>query len=97
MTKHLYEVINQLCLMEEKLLGNEEFQRHFARCKNSFQEMGITYHSPLKEKYSETRTDVEAHITGTEQKNMTITKVIKPIIMQDGVIAQRGIVIVEGL
>jgi hypothetical protein len=94
--KHLYEVINQLSALETKLNNNEEYQRYFIRCKQSFEEMGISYYSPVNEKYSETRTDIEANITGTETKNMIITQVIKPVIVHDGVVTQRGIVIVEG-
>ena len=94
--KHLYEVINQISLMEQKLQSNEEFQRYFTRCRQSFQEMGLSYYSPVKEKYSDTRTDVEAHITGSDTRDMVITQVIKPVIVQDGAIVQRGIVIVEG-
>ena len=94
--KNLYEVINQLSALEGKLNNKEEYQRYFIRCKQSFEEIGISYYSPLHEKYSETRTDVEANITGTETKNMVITQVIKPVIVHDGAIAQRGIVIVEG-
>lgn len=94
--KQLFEVINQLSALESKLNGNEEFQRYFIRCKQSFEEMGIKYYSPMNEKYSETRTDVEANITGNDTNNLIITQVIKPVIVQDGTIAQRGIVIVEG-
>ena len=94
--KHLYEVINQLSALESRLVEKEEFQRYFARCKQSFEEMGILYYSPLHEKYSETRTDVEANITGTATSSMVITQVIKPVIVENGAIVQRGIVIVEG-
>ncbi len=94
--KHLYEVVNQLSALENKLSNTEEYQRYFVRCRQSFAEMGISYFTPLNEKYNETRTDVEANITGTETKNMVITQVIKPIIIHDGIIVQRGIVIVEG-
>lgn len=94
--KHLYEVINQLSALETKLNNQEEYQRYFARCKQSFEEIGITYYSPINEKYNETRTDVEANIAGNETKNLVITQVIKPVIVHDGAIAQRGIVIVEG-
>ncbi|MCD6068036.1 MAG: hypothetical protein K0S33_2862 [Bacteroidetes bacterium] len=94
--KHLYEVINQLSALESRLNNNEEYQRYFTRCKQSFGEMGISYYSPINEKYSETRTDVEANITGEGTKHMVITQVIKPVIVHDGAITQRGIVIVEG-
>ncbi len=94
--KQLYEVINQLSALELKLNQSETYQRYFARCKQSFEEMGITYYAPVNEKYNETRTDVEANITGNETKNLIITQVIKPVIVKEGTIVQRGIVIVEG-
>ncbi|MBS1636549.1 MAG: hypothetical protein JST26_11590 [Bacteroidetes bacterium] len=94
--KPLYEVINQLSALETKLNRSEEYARYFARCKQSFEDMGITYYSPINEKYNETRTDVEANIAGAETANMIITQVIKPVIVHNGVLAQRGIVIVEG-
>lgn len=94
--KPLFEIINQLSQLEHKLKTQEEYQRYFARCKQSLGEMGYTYYWPLDEKYSETRTDVEAHITGTETGNLVITQVIKPVIVQDNAIVQRGVVIVEG-
>ncbi len=94
--KQLYEIINQLSALEAKLNKQEDYQRYFIRCKQSFEEIGITYYAPINEKFDETRTDVEATISGLETKNMLITQVIKPIIVQDGAIVQRGIVIVEG-
>jgi hypothetical protein len=94
--RNLYEVINQLSALESRLNNQEEYQRYFVRLKQSFEEMGISYYSPINEKYNETRTDVEANITGETSKHMIITQVIKPVIVHDGAIAQRGIVIVEG-
>jgi hypothetical protein len=94
--KQLFEIINQLSTMELKLGEQEEYKRYFSRCRQSFEEMGYVYYSPVNEKYSETRTDIEASITGSESKNMVISQVIKPVIVKDGVIVQKGIAIVEG-
>ncbi len=94
--KQLYEIINQLTQLEQKLSNNEEYKRYFNRCRQSFEEMGFNYYSPKDEKYSDTRTDVEASIAGNSTVNLTITQVIKPVIVKDGQIVQRGIVIVEG-
>lgn len=93
--KSIIELINQLSTMEQKLIQNEDMQRHFNRCKQSLQDMGYSYYTPLNEKYNDTRTDIEAHITGAIGSNMLITQVIKPVVVQDGVIVQKGIVIVE--
>ncbi len=94
--KPLYEVINQISQLESKLKSHEEYNRYFMKCRQSFEEMGISYYWPANEKYAETRTDVEAHITGNQTKNLAITQVIKPVILQDKTIVQRGVVIVEG-
>jgi hypothetical protein len=93
--KQLFEVINQLCSLENKLGEQEEFKRYFSRCRQSFEEMGISYYVPLNEKYTDTRTDIEASITGSENGNLFISQVIKPVIVKDGVIVQKGIAIVE--
>lgn len=94
--KPLFEIINQISQLENKLKNQDEFNRHFVKCRQLLEEMGISYYWPLHEKYSETRTDVDAHITGNHAGNLTITQVIKPVIIQDKTIVQRGVVIVEG-
>lgn len=93
--KPLIEIINQLAVLEDKTLNNEELTRPFNRIKLALEEMGYTYSSPVNEPYKETRTDLEATITGDSTTNLTITKVIKPIIIKDGQIIQRAVVIVE--
>jgi iron uptake system EfeUOB component EfeO/EfeM len=97
--KPLIEIANQLHSLEKKIEKESHsslYTRHIQRMRQALQEMGISYHSPEGEKYSETRTDVEANITGTPSANMKITEVIKPIVMQNNSIIQAGIVIVEG-
>ena len=42
--------------------------------------VGLSYHSPIGETYSDTRTDCEASIAGTSADNLEIVEVIKPII-----------------
>jgi len=93
--KQLYEIVNQLSTLENKLRSNDEFERCFSRCRQALQELEITYYSPLNEVYRDTRTDVEAHITGNPGPNMVISQVIKPVIVHKGALVQRGIVIVE--
>jgi hypothetical protein len=97
--KQIIEIVNQLFALETKVEkdGNTaKYGRHLQRMKQAMEDMGYSYHSPEGEKYSETRTDIEATITGEPTDNMTIVQVIKPIIMQTNQIVQTGIVIVEG-
>jgi hypothetical protein len=42
--------------------------------------IGLSYHNPLGEDYSDTRTDCEATIAGEGIENLEIIEVIKPII-----------------
>lgn len=42
--------------------------------------IGLSYHNPLGEDYSDTRTDCEATIAGDRTDNLEIIEVIKPII-----------------
>jgi len=42
--------------------------------------IGLSYHNPLGEDYSDTRTDCEATIAGDGTDNLEIIEVIKPII-----------------
>jgi hypothetical protein len=97
-------IINQLFELENKLKQEQiadKFERNFIRIKQTFEEDGYTYHNPIGEKYTETRTDCEASITGSLGNNMKIVQVIKPIIHQlengKSSILQKGIVIVENL
>ncbi|MCW3083134.1 MAG: hypothetical protein JWP12_500 [Bacteroidetes bacterium] len=91
----IIEIINQLNTLESKLSASDENARSFNRIKQALSEMGYSYSSPVNEDYKDTRTDVDATIIGESTKNLVITKVIKPIIIQDSKIVQRAIVIVE--
>jgi hypothetical protein len=91
----IIEIINQLNVLESKFNTNEESSRSFNRIKMALSEMGFTYSSPLNESYKDTRTDIDATIIGDSKNNLVVTKVIKPIIIQDLKIIQRAVVIVE--
>ncbi len=73
------------------------FESVFASASES--NIGLSYHNPIGEKYSDTRTDLEASIAGSSSENLVITEVIKPIIRyRQGsmtMIARKGIVVVE--
>lgn len=93
--KQILEIINQLTVLEQKIGSNDEFERNFNRIKQAFDEIGYSYSIPIGETYNETRTDLEASIVGESMTKLVITKVIKPIVIKDNQIAQRGVVIVE--
>lgn len=61
---------------------------------------GLTYEDPMGQPFKETRTDLEATISGSGTENLVVVEVIKPIIraiLGDGLfkVVQKGIVIVE--
>lgn len=65
--------------------------------------VGLSYEDPMGQSFKETRTDLDATISGTGTNNLVVVEVIKPIIralFRDGSgeyakIVQKGIVIVE--
>lgn len=98
--KPLIEIANQICQIEKKSEKDENsanYSRHIQRIKTSLLELGISYHNPEGEKYLDTRTDIEANITGEISADMRITQTIKPIVFHNGKIAQVGVVIVESI
>ena len=94
-------LINQFFEMKQKSKAREVsfLDRNFGRLDDKLDEMGFTIVNPLGEKYSETRTDVSAHIASEKVQNLKISEVIKPIVYKstDGKLEliQQGNVIVE--
>lgn len=108
------DFMNQIFEIEKKSANLKEensIQRNLNKMKGILEEeffkgtatIGLTYHNPLGEIYSDTRTDCEATIAGTSVENLEIIEVIKPIIFiayQEGekilkVIVQPAVVIVQ--
>ena len=108
------DFMNQIFEIEKKSTNIKEensIQRNLNKIKGILEEeffkgsstIGLTYHNPLGETYSETRTDCEATIAGTGVENLEITEVIKPIIFYSyqenektlKVIVQQAVVIVQ--
>lgn len=94
-------ILNQLFDIEKKVVQQpleKSINRNLSRLKVPFKTLGYTYHNPLGEKYTLTRLDCEATISGASADNLVIIEVIKPIIyfQQNGQnqIVQKGIVIV---
>jgi hypothetical protein len=85
------DFINQIFEIEKKACNLKEensIQRNINKMRGIMEEeffkdsstIGLTYHNPLGEDYTDTRTDCEATISGTGFENLEIIEVIKPII-----------------
>ncbi len=95
------KMANLVFEIDKKVLSKDvqpALQRIYDKMKQLVEENGVFTYNPKGEKYSETRTDVEASIAGTSTANLVITDVIKPIlyIEENGkkILIQKGIVIV---
>jgi len=92
---HLYEVEKKLIAFGD--VGNA--MRNVDKMKGVFEEMGLFYEDPMGQAFKETRTDLEATISGTGTDNLTVVEVIKPVLRQGtrdfSRVTQKGIVIVE--
>jgi hypothetical protein len=85
------DFINQIFEMEKKvnnLTEENSIHRNINKIKGLVEEeifkgpstIGLTYHNPLGETYSDTRTDCVATIAGESVDNLEIIEVVKPII-----------------
>ena len=95
------KMANLVFELEKKLQaqqGSPALLRSVERMKAVLTEAGLLLVNPAGEAYSETRTDLEASITGPVSKRMVVVDVIKPIVYssQSGSrnLVQRGVVIV---
>jgi len=108
------DFMNQIFEIEKKannLKEENSIQRNINRMKGIMEEdffkgtpiIGLSFHNPIGETYTETRTDCEATIAGASVEDLEIIEVLKPIIFyayQDNgkmikVIAQSAVVIVQ--
>jgi hypothetical protein len=102
--KIFIEMLDQIFEIEKKVESLTEFNsisRNVGRLKEIFEQLevdgGLFYHNPIGETYNETRTDLEASISGDSADNLVITEVIKPIVRyrKGGItlITRKGIVV----
>jgi hypothetical protein len=127
--KSISVIINQLYELEQKLKKHGDpnnLQRNVTKMKDAFAEEGLplgdgsgqlyiclSYEDPMGQAFKETRTDLDATISGSGTDNLVVVEVIKPIIRSEvrvsaGELAekdkaqfmqviQKGIVVVESL
>lgn len=100
--KFALTILNNLCDMERKLARHGDpgnAQRNVDKIKDAFLEEGLFYEDPMGQEFKDTRTDLDATITGTGTENLVVVEVIKPIIRAGTVefsrVVQRGIVLVQ--
>ena len=124
--KSILVVINQLYELEQKLKKHGDpnnIQRNVIKMKDAFAEEGmpgdvhghlhicLSYEDPMGQSFKETRTDLDATISGSGTDNLVVVEVIKPIIRsamrlsageisdqlkaQFTQVIQKGVVIVE--
>ena len=79
------------------------YQRHIDNIRDAFGDLGLACEDPMGQRFNETRTDLDATISGASADNLVVVEVIKPIIraiVTDGSgnftrIVQKGIVVVQ--
>lgn len=105
------DLVNQIFEIEKKANNIKEensIQRNINRINSLlengfFKDCGLSYHNPLGEDYTDTRTDCEATIQGEDKGFLEIIEVFKPIIFYSykeneniiKIIAQPAVVIVQ--
>lgn len=109
--KPLYEVpkwalmlLNNLYEIEKKLLVHGDkgnISRNVEKIKDILAGEQLFYEDPINQVFKETRTDLEATISGESTENLVVTEVIKPIIRhgneQYSKVVQKGIVVVTSV
>jgi molecular chaperone GrpE (heat shock protein) len=101
MTSQLWiKMANLVFELEKKLHQKEQGEgllRTIERMKQVLEDSGLIVINPTGEKFSETRTDVEATLVGSATGSFAITEVLKPIVYvkQEGkmVLLQKGVVL----
>jgi len=105
--KKQLQLLNQLFEIEKKVIKLNEknsISRNVNKLKDFFEndfseKYSFIIENPIDESYTETRTDVEASISGDSIEDLIIIDVIKPIIRlkheMNNQIIQKGIVIVQ--
>lgn len=100
--KFVLQVLNNLCDIDRKLLihgDSGNVRRNIERIKETIEEIKVFCEDPMGQSFSETRTDLEATISGEGSDNLKVIEVIKPIIRVGdrnfSRVVQKGIVIVQ--
>ncbi len=102
--KWVQQILNNLYEIESKLSRAGDpanALRNVIRIKEALASVGRFYEDPFGQSFTETRTDLEVTISGTETENLRVVEVIKPIIRIGDAsysrVVQKGIVVVQAI
>jgi len=100
--KYLLVLVNNIFEIQKKIGSSDDILnigRNLMKISEALEEQGLTFENPLGQKFNQTRTDLEATISGEGTENLVVVDVLKPIIRMgnsnNSVVIQKGIVIVE--
>lgn len=92
---HVFDIERKIALHGD----GASIGRNVERIKEGFAEEGLFYENPMGQAFNETRTDLDASISGEGTENLVVTEVVKPIIRYGRAefsrVVQRGIVVVK--
>lgn len=92
---NVYEIERKLTLHGDS--GNAK--RNIEKIKDALLAEGLFYEDPIGQVFKETRTDLEATISGQSTESLIVAEVIKPIIRMGrhelSRVVQKGIVVVQ--
>jgi hypothetical protein len=100
--KWVLTIANHVYDIERKLERHGDpagIGRNVEKFKEALETFPIFYEDPMGQSFKETRTDLEATISGAGTTDLVVVEVIKPIIRagrpEASVVVQKGIVVVQ--
>jgi hypothetical protein len=100
--KYVFTILNNVYEIQRKAQLSEDTHsilRNTGRITETFSDLGYFFEDPMGQEFKDTRTDLEATISGTQTENLYVVEVIKPIIRVGNQslskVIQKGIVVVE--
>lgn len=96
------QILNSLYEIDRKLARYGDaanIARNVQKIRDSLGEQGLFYEDPMGQRFRETRSDLDATISGDRTENLVVVDVIKPIIRGGSAefsrVIQKGIVVVQ--
>ena len=97
------KILSSLYHVERAMAGDpaiaQRYKRYIERMKNIMREHGWFFEDPDGQRFSETRSDLEASIVGDRVDDLVVVDVIKPIIRRgdekESQVVKRGVVVVQ--
>ena len=100
--KWVFGVINNVFEIERKLVTHGDrgnALKNVEKLKATLADEGFFFEDPIGQPFQETRTDLEANISGSGTNQLVVVEVIKPIVRfgtrDSSRVIQKGIVVVQ--